>query len=86
MAKPRKQRDAALQQYLAEITKLYPQALIRVLPDSLTEPEPWVEVYLPSRSVIPAAGKFAQLENEIDEKFGVSIVTLTMPRNGEAAA
>jgi hypothetical protein len=86
MRKSRKQREAAVEHYVDQVKRLYPQAIVHVLPDSLKGSEPWVEVYLPSRSVIAASGKFAHLEEQIDEQFGVSIVTLTMPRNGKAAA
>lgn len=86
MPRTKKRRAEALEFYLSEIKRLYPNSTVDVMRDTIEGTDGWIEVYVPSRSVIAASGKFARLENEIDDEYGVRFVTLTMPRNGKAAA
>jgi hypothetical protein len=86
MPRTKRRLAQALDFYLSEVKRLYPNSTVDVMPDTIEGTDAWIEVWVPSRSVIAASGKFAHLEEQIDEQFGVSFVTLTMPRNGKAAA
>jgi hypothetical protein len=86
MARTKKKTAEALEFYLSEIKRLYPSSTVEVSVDTIEGTDGWIEVYVPERSVVAAAGKFARLENKIDDEYGVRFVTLTMPRNGKAAA
>ncbi len=85
MARTKKTAEA-LEFYLSEIKRMYPSSTVEVSADTIEGTDAWIEVLVPERSVVAAAGKFAHLEEQIDERYGVRFVTLTMPRNGKAAA
>jgi hypothetical protein len=77
MGKTKKQCLEAIEFYKTEVHRIYPEAEIDVLPDTMAGFDVWVELSVPDAQVIPAVQKVAHLENVIEDRFGVSIATLT---------
>lgn len=76
----------ALEYLTDEIRKSYPRARVDVLRQTLGGFNVTVEVSVPKRSVLAATRKFASLANEIDDRFGVSILVMTGELESSRAA
>jgi hypothetical protein len=87
MRKTRKRCQEAVDVYAREIRRLYPEAVVEVLPDQPPGGfDYWVNVYLPGRGLIRAKRKLIEVEESVYDRFGVSMLTFVRSRNGKAAA
>lgn len=72
-------QDQAVREFLSEMAKRFPSAVMEVQPEAMGGFHAWISIGVPEPLDIEAWEFASRLANEIQDRFDVSILTTTGP-------